>query len=288
MARAAAKRRPPARHHEADRRRHKDSGGQRFEDTLFFNRLRKRAKWMFLFLALTFAVTFVLFGVGSSVGAGLSDIFQGIGGSGSSGPSVNKELKKTQENPKDATAWRNLATAYDTNGDLDAAIAAWTTYTTLRPKDVDGLIQLATDYEQKFSQQTEAARAASYDAQTAQPATYGPPSTSPLGRALGSVADPISQAASTSANQRYNDALSLRQATAQRLVDVYKKVANAQPAEPASQLQLAQAAQNAGDTTTAVAAFKKFIALAPDDPNASYARQQIKALQAQLAPASQG
>jgi tetratricopeptide (TPR) repeat protein len=288
MARAAAKRHPPARHHEADRRRHKDSGGQRFEDTLFFNRLRKRAKWVFVFLVLAFALGFVLFGVGSSNVSGLSDIFNGIRGSGSSGPSVNKELKRTQEHPKDATAWHDLATAYDTNGELDAAITAWTTYTTLRPKDVDGMTQLATDYEQKFSQQTEEARAAAIDAQTATPSTYGPPSTSPLGKALGSLVDPISQAASTTANQRYNDALSIRQATAQKLVDVYKSIAKLQPAEPSAQLQLAQAAQNAADTTTAVAAFKRFLALAPDDPNASYAKQQVKALQAQLTPSSQG
>ena len=52
MARAAAKRRPPARHHEADKRKHKDSGGQRFEDTLFFNRIRKQAKWVFVLLIL--------------------------------------------------------------------------------------------------------------------------------------------------------------------------------------------------------------------------------------------
>jgi tetratricopeptide (TPR) repeat protein len=288
MARAAAKRHPPARHHEADRRRHKDSGGQRFEDTLFFNRLRKRAKWVFVFLVIAFALGFVLFGVGSSNVSGLSDIFNGIGGGGSSGPSVKKQLEKTQENPKDAKAWQELATAYDTNGEVDAAIAAWTTYTTLRPKDVDGLTQLATDYEQKFATQTEVARAAAYDAQTAQPSTYGPPSTSPLGRAIGSVVDPISQAASTAANQSYNDALSARQATAQKLVEVYRSIAKVQPAEPAAQLQLAQAAQNSGDTTTAVAAFKKFLALAPDDPNASYAKQQIKALQAQLAPSAQG
>jgi tetratricopeptide (TPR) repeat protein len=287
MARAAAKRRPPARHPEADRRRHKDSGGQRFEDTLFFNRIRKQAKWMFVFLAIVFAGGFVLFGVGSNLG-GLSDIFSGIGGSGSSGPSVKKELERTQENPKNATAWHDLATAYDTKGELDAAIAAWTTYTTLRPKDVDGLTQLATDYEQKFSRQTEQARAAAYDAQTAQPSTYGPPTTSPLGRALGSVSDPIAQAISGSANQRYNDALSTRQETAQKLVAAYQRIATLQPAEPSAQLQLAQAAQSAGDPTTAVAAYKKFLQLAPDDPNAVYAKQQIKALQAQLAPSAQG
>src|SRR6476659_3731346 len=115
MARAAAKRRQPTHHHRDDRR-HKDSGGQRFEDTLFFNRLRKRAKWVFIFLAVVFAGGFVLFGVGSSNVSGLSDIFNGIGGGSSGQPSVSKALKETQKDPKNAQAWHNLATAYDTNG----------------------------------------------------------------------------------------------------------------------------------------------------------------------------
>jgi regulator of sirC expression with transglutaminase-like and TPR domain len=280
MARAAAKRRQPTRHHHDDRR-HKDSGGQRFEDTLFFSRLRKRAKWVFIFLALAFGLGFVLFGVGSSVGGGggLSDIFNGIRGGGSGQASVEKAQKATQKDPKDATAWRDLATAYEAKGENAAAISAWTTYTTLRPKDADGLQSLASAYEQQFSTQTQEAAAAQAEAQNAQATNFGPPATSPLGRALGSIQDPIGQAVSATANQRFNDALSARQATAQQLVLVYKNIATLhKPAQPSDQLLLAQAAQNAGDAATAVAAYKKFVQLAPDDPNAAYARQQIKAL----------
>ncbi len=279
MARAAAKRRQPTHHHRDDRR-HKDSGGQRFEDTLFFSKLRKRTKWVFILLALTFGITFVVFGVGSSVGgAGLSDIFNGIRGGGSGQPSVSKAEKATQKDPKDAAAWKTLATAYDSNGDIVSAISAWATYTTLRPKDTDGLQALATDYEQQFSNQTQEAAAAQAEAQNTQATQFGPPPTSPLGRALNSVSDPITQAASQSANQRFNTALQTRQATAQQLEGVYKKLAALhKPAEPSDQLLLAQAAQNAGDTATAIAAYKTFVKLAPDDPNATYARQQIKAL----------
>ncbi len=286
MARAAAKRRQPARH-EPDRRRHKDSGGQRFEDTLFFNRLRKQAKWVFVFLAVVFAGGFVLFGVGSSNVSGLSDIFSGIRGGGG-GNSVSKALKETQKHPQSPKAWQDLATAYDTKGDLINAIAAWTTYASLRPKSVDGLTQLATDYAQQFSIQTDQARAAAYDAQTAQTSTFGPPANSPLGRALTNVADPIAQAVSTSANERYNTALQERQATANNLLGVYEKIAKLQPTEPAAQLQLAQAAQDAGNSATAIAAYKKFIKLAPFDNQVAYAKQQIKTLESQLAGAPQG
>jgi tetratricopeptide (TPR) repeat protein len=287
MARAAAKRRQPVRH-DKDRRKHKDSGGQRFEDTLFFNRLRKRAKWVFIFLAVVFAGGFVLFGVGSSNVSGLGDIFNGIGGGGGSGPSVKKELKRTQENPKNAQAWHDLAAAYDTNGEIALAINAWTTYVQLRPKDVEGLTQLATDYAQQFSTQTDAARAAALDAQTAQSSTFGPPSTSPLGKALGAVPDPIEQAVSGGASQRFNDARSAMQVTATQLAGTYGRIAKLQPAEPAAQLQLAQAAQDAGQIDVAVAAYRKFLKLAPFDNQAAYAKQQIKTLESQLAGAPQG
>lgn len=278
MARAAAKRRQPTHHHD-DRRRHKDSGGQRFEDTLFFNRLRKRAKWVFIFLAVVFAGGFVLFGVGSSNVSGLSDIFNGIRGGGSGQPSISKAEKATQNDPKDAKAWHDLATAYDTKGETEAAVSAWTTYTTLRPRDVNALDALAADYQLQFSKQTNAAALAQAEAQNAQATSFGPPATSPLGRALSSVPDPISQTVSSTANQRFNDAISARQTTAQKLEDVYRQIAVLhKPPEPSDQLLLAQAAQNAGDSKGAIAAYKKFVQLAPDDPNAAYARQQIKTL----------
>jgi tetratricopeptide (TPR) repeat protein len=285
MARAAAKRRPPVRH-DHDRRRHKDSGGQRFEDTLFFNRLRKRAKWVFIFLAVVFAGGFVLFGVGSSNVSGLSDIFSGIRGGGS-GPSVKKELKKTQEHPTSAQAWHDLATAYDTDGDFEGGIRAWSTYVQLRPKDLDGLTRLATDYAQRFDSQSTAASLASSEGQTAQNTDFGPPASSPLGRALGSVSDPIADAIGGQANQRYNEALQQLQATASGLVDVYQRIAKLQPKEPPAQLQLAQAAQQAGNASVAISAYQRFIKLAPYDNAVPFAKQQIKTLKSQLA-ATQG
>jgi tetratricopeptide (TPR) repeat protein len=281
MARAAAKRRPPVRH-DHDRKRHKDSGGQRFEDTLFFNRLRKRAKWVFIFLAVVFAGGFVLFGVGSSNVSGLSDIFNGIRGSGS-GTSVKKELKKTQEHPKIAQAWHDLATAYDSDGNVEGAIGAWTTYTQLRPKDVDGLTRLATDYGQQLETQDTAARLAAYDEQSARNTNFGPPANSPLGRAFGAVSDPIADAIGGAANQRYNEAVQQLQVTASSLVDVYGKIAKLQPKEPSAQLQLAQAAQQTGNVPVAIAAYQKFIKLAPYDNAVPYAKQQIKSLKSQLA-----
>jgi tetratricopeptide (TPR) repeat protein len=280
MARAAAKRRQPTHHHD-DRRKHKDSGGQRFEDTLFFNRLRKNAKWVFVFLAIVFAGGFVVFGVGSS-NLGLGDILNNNGGGGSGQPSVSKALKETQKDPKSPKAWRDLANAYDTKGEIDAAISAWTTYTTLRPKDVTAYDSLASDYQQQFTSQTNDAAALQAAAQNAQATNFGPPSNSPLGRALGSVPDPITTQAGDAAQQAFSNALQGRAATAQKLEQTYQQIVTLRkPAEPSDSFLLAQAAQNAGDSASAIAAYKRFVQLAPDDPNASYAKQQIKALGSQ-------
>src|SRR5207253_3560043 len=74
MARAAAKRtpRPRTEHHGRQRR----PGGGGVEQTLFFQRIRRQAKWVFVFLALVFAASFVVFGVGSG-STGIGDLLRG-------------------------------------------------------------------------------------------------------------------------------------------------------------------------------------------------------------------
>ena len=284
MARAAAKQRPPARRHDPGRK-HKDSGGQRYEDTLFFNRLRTHAKWVFVLLIIVFAGSFVFLGVGSS-GLGLGDLFNGITGSGSSGPSVGKSLDATAKNPKDAQAWKNLATAYEGKADYASAASAWQQYTRLRPKDADGVQLYANDLTQQLQAQGTEAQNLQLAAQQYQPSTFGPPSTSPLGRALGSLSDPIGQAAGTSATTAYQNALVALQQTSTQLVSAYKRLAKLQPADPSVRLQLAQVAEKLGDYASAIAAYKQFIKLAPDDASVPQAKAKIKTLQKQLAGSS--
>ena len=90
------------------------------EDTMFFPRLRRHAKWMFVLLALVFGLGFVVFGVGAG-GTGVGDIFRGSGGT--SGPSVSSTRKATEERPKDPQAWRDYATALETEGNTAEAIS---------------------------------------------------------------------------------------------------------------------------------------------------------------------
>src|SRR5215470_9999837 len=127
----------------ANRARTSSMGGA-IEDTMFFPRLRRHTKWVFVLLALVF---------------GLGFLFKGNSSGG--GPSVKKELQATQQHPRDPQAWLTLADAYRTNGDTDKAIAAQLRYTELKPKDADGFRALASDY---FTQSRDRAT----DAQNAQ------------------------------------------------------------------------------------------------------------------------
>ena len=81
---------------------------------MFFPRLRRHAKWMFVFLAVALGGGFVLFGVGAG-GTGVGDILRGGGGS-SGVPSISSATKKTEENPQDIQAWKDLSTALQTDG----------------------------------------------------------------------------------------------------------------------------------------------------------------------------
>ena len=88
--------------------------------------------------------------------------------------------------------------------------------------------------------------------------------------------------ASGEINAAFQDA----QTEATLAVDAYKRLVALQPNDPNVQLELAQAAQQVGDAATAIAAYERFLKLAPDDPSADVVRQQLKQLRAAAASAS--
>src|SRR6266516_6221494 len=146
--RKAAKAQPGRRRQAAARR------PPTIEQTMFFPRLRRQAKWVFLALAFVFAGGFVFFGVGSG-STGLGDLLRGnfniFGSNGSSTNSsaVKSALKKTQAHPKDPNAWNDLATAYQTDGTLTEANKAYEHVLKLRPSDIGALQRVAGFYETK-------------------------------------------------------------------------------------------------------------------------------------------
>lgn len=241
---------------------------------MFFPRLRRHAKWVFVFLALVFGVGFVGFGVGAG-GVGFGDILKGSAG-GSGVPSVSEAQKRVDENPTDAKAFRDLATAYQAKGDIDGAVEALEDFTRLKPKNIDGLRELAGLYLKKAS-----------DAQQrAQIAQLRSDYLAAGGAVIGSLildkkpldVDPINAAVAAEVSQDTNQAFGEAQTAAQSAVSTYKRMAAAAPRDPNVQLELAQAAQSTNDAATAIAAYKKFLKLAPNDPSAPDVKRLLKQL----------
>jgi tetratricopeptide (TPR) repeat protein len=247
------------------------------EAAMFFPRLRRQAKWVFVFLALTFGIGFVAFGVGSG-GGGIGDIFQGLGQSSSSGPSVNDAREKIDKG--NLVAYKELAEAYRLENKQDDAIAAGESYVKARPKDYEFMRTLAGDYEGKATRLREEA-AAVQDELTATTGgtTFGLPPNSKLGRALGTGR--IDQELTTAANQKLTVAYSGIQTAYTRATRLYQAVAAKQPDDVLLQLILAQAAYQAQLVDVAVKAYARVIRLAPDSAEAQQAADQIKALKAQ-------
>src|SRR6266487_872291 len=83
-----------------------------YEQTMFFPRLRRQAKWVFVFLALVFAVGFVAFGVGSG-STGIGDILRGnFGGGGGTSSQIKDDQKKIKANPNTIEPYLDLAGVY--------------------------------------------------------------------------------------------------------------------------------------------------------------------------------
>jgi tetratricopeptide (TPR) repeat protein len=246
------------------------------EQVLFFERLRRQAKWAFVFLALVFGVGFVVFGVGSDVPGGIADVLQGSSSTGQ--PSVDEAREKLEKNPRDAEALRELATGLQTQGRSDEAINPLERYVALRPKDEDAMRELASLYLTKASRLREDVSRVQAEAQVLVPGTdFLPPVTTPFGQALSN--DPVSQAVQTKASERVNAVFTRMQRAYQQAQAAYARVAQLAPDDPNVQLELANAALNAGDTGSALAAYRRFLTLAPDDRNAPLVRAEIKRLE---------
>jgi hypothetical protein len=261
------------------RKRHASGGNP--NQQLFFSRLRRQAKPAYLILAVLFAVTFAFLGVGSGANSGLDQLFSGLNIFGHGGSSVSKALKEVQKRPSDPKGFRDLATAYEAKADTPNAISALQQYTTLKPKDAKAWSELAglqlgqaQDYVSQY-------QTSSQNQQLAAPSQAFRPSGK-LGTALGT--NPIEQAAAATASTSTSDLFQRATLAYNGAISSYKALVKLQPANANAQFQLAQAAQTAGDTTTAVAAYKAFLKLNPDSSTAAQVRQLIK----QLSPTPSG
>ena len=274
---AKAKAQPTKAARKRGRRGH--SGGGNPNQDLFFVRLRRRQKWIYAFLAVIFAATFAGVGVGSGNGGGLDQLYSGLFGGG--GNSVSKAKDEIKKNP--TKGYRDLATAYETNGDNASAITALQSYLALKKNDADvwgelGGLQLTQ--AQTYLTQYQAVQ---QSAQLADPsAAFLPGGT--LAQAVGTNAayqNAAQQASSQSSALYQQVTTSLSSA-----VTSYQKVTKIRPRSTTAWEELATAASNAGNGTVALGAWKTVLKLDPHSPQRASIEKQIKALEKSL-PASQ-
>jgi tetratricopeptide (TPR) repeat protein len=274
MARFEKSRPKSAKPHAAVATSRRSTTAPSIEDTMFFPRLRRHAKWMFVLLALVFGLGFVLFGVGAG-GVGVGDVFRDAGGT--SGQSVSDAREKTEDDPEDPNAWIELSTALQTEGETAEAIAALDRAIILRPKDPDPYRQLASLHLTQATKRQQDGQIAQAIAAFRAPAQSFRVFAGLSGTAV--LTDPIALGITARATERATLAYQESQTSATLAVDAYEQLAKLQPNDPNVQLELAQAAQQTGDAATAIAAYQQFLKLAPDDPNATIVREQLKQLQ---------
>ena len=259
---------------------------------MFFPRLRRQAKWMFVFLAVVFGLGYVIFNVGGSIpGTGLGDVFQGLA-TQNSGPSVGDSEDKIKERPNDATGYRELSTALQREGRNAEAIQPLERYVQMKPTDREALRQLgslhmaqARTYEEQGAiAQAQVTKLTGGDVLT-------PGSQSQFGQEF---ANPqITSLEANKYNQQLNQAYLGLQQEYKDATRVFEKLVAVTPDEleadePLIFLQLAQAAQSANNLKVAVKAYERYLVIAPDSASAEAVRDQLPRLKAALNPPKKG
>jgi tetratricopeptide (TPR) repeat protein len=244
---------------------------------MFFPKLRRRAKWVFLLLAIAFGGGFLIFGVGAG-GSGIGDYIADLLNRPvtADGPSLEDAREAVEENPDDPEAQLDLARAAQREGQVAEAIAAFERYRTLEPTDSDALQTLAALYAQQVALAQERAAIASGEAQEASlPQTFAP-TDSPFAQELAGNA--LSESVSARAEERANAANAEAQRLATLQLSVYEDLTELVDDDPLLFFQYATAAENAQDYLTAIEAYGQFLDLAPNNPQAEQIEERIDLL----------
>jgi hypothetical protein len=192
-----------------------------WEEQLFFSRLRRHAKVIYVLLALVFVFSFVLLGVGSGSN-GISDALQGFFGR-NTGSSISSQIDDKQQavarSPQDVSLYLDLAGLYQSDNQEAKALATLRRARQVAPKDLDVINRIASIYGGQAGRAADNYRAV-YAVYT-QNVTNAPglDTSSPLGQAL--TSDPYSQALQTQLNGAYSKVTSAtrrsRASTSRRL-----------------------------------------------------------------------
>jgi len=273
-AKAAGK--PAQKTHAHGRRRHA-SGGNPNQD-LFFMRMRRHAKWVYVLLAVLFAITFAFLGVGSGTSGGLDQLFQGLNIFHRSSNAVSKAQGHIKDHPKDPKGYRDLATAYESKGETASAIGALEQYTNLKPKDAKAWSELGGLQTNQAQTYLAAYQAAYTERQLAAPSESFLPKGK-LGTALGT--NEVEKTESARIDSSVQNLQQQTQLAYTNALTSYQKVTKLTPTNSDAWFQYAQAGQQSGNYAAALTGYKRYLKLNPE----STSRTQIEQLIAQLSPA---
>lgn len=258
--------------------------------------IRNRKGWVaviFFGLALVFALSFIIGGVGTGSNASLSDIFNdgGANNSASTSPTQNLTISELQRivkaKPGNAQAWSDLADAYSSASRPTDEANAWKHVIVLKPNSMESLQRLALAQAQVATNQSNAAQQLQQQAYTSSPAN----DTTFSGGTLGSLTqDSVTQAQAAAQSVQQN-ALLRQASTAAAKANTWWKLSSGTYAKlvklPAFAkndlaasiwLNYGSAAQSGNDLKTALAAYSAFLKIAPDDVNAPQVRSIVKQL----------
>jgi len=252
-----------------------------WEDQLFFSRLRRHAKVIYVLLAVVFAGGFIFLGVGSG-STGIGDILQGhlFGGGSSTSSQISDKQQQIKQHPQDVTLYLDLAGLYQADNKETQALTTLQQAQKVAPKNVDVLNRIATIYSAQAAREGDRYTSILdvYSQNAAAPP--GVDTSTQLGQAI--TSDPYTQGL----QQQLNEAYTKVTGAYTKVESVYQQAAQAAKgtsAEPTALLQWASAAQSANDLTTAIQAYKQFLKVSPDNPNAPTVRQTLAQLLASAA-----
>jgi cytochrome c-type biogenesis protein CcmH/NrfG len=249
-------------------------------------RLKRSAKWVYVFLALVFAVSFVVAGVGTG-GPALSDLLQNQqndenNAADTAPESVQDAERATRENPDDPQAWLRLADAHRDNGDTVNAVTAADKAIELAPKDADVNEAAAEIFSARAAEDQNKANQIFERYQLVASASQVPSYVVP---GASNALDPLSAASQNIANERLTSLLEQAQpfqdaaaAAADKAKQALIVVTEARPDDAGMWYQLGVVASTANDTETAIRAFDTFLELVPNDPVADGVRSQLEQL----------
>jgi hypothetical protein len=273
---------------------------------LFSDRVRKSGRWVFLGLAIVFAFSFVLFGVGNSGGLGLNDLLRNSGGGGGTSTSgappsdaLRTALETARTRPNDPQSWVAVGEAYtsvatttadpaQSRDNYQKAAAAYKKAADLKPSDV----ALQTKLAQAYTAQAAAVEAQIQDlvarAQAASAATSGAEAFVPSGLGTDAFTQAADAQVSAIASSFYSQTTPLN-ATAtearKQALTAWLAVTKLSPKDPNAWFQMAAAAAAVGDKTNELLGYKTFVILVPNDPLADPVQKQVDSLEGKTTPA---